>query len=240
MYKIVIVEDDPFAREMLQDLILKKANDYTVIGFYDSVKSAGKSLSSLNPDLVFLDMELKDGNGFEILEKLPLIKFEVVVTTQHDSFLLQAIKHSALDYIYKPVTKTSLDKVIERFEAKITTSVSGINTKSLARTNKLILPMNEGLMFINISDIIRLASDGSYTTFYTTDGKKFTTSRNLAVYETQLQDHSFFRVHHGHIINLNFILKYVKGEGGYVVMSDQSTVDVSRRKKDEFLKALGQ
>ncbi len=240
MFKTVIIEDDGFAREMLQDLITKKAGAYSVIGFFDSVKSASKSLLSLQPDLVFLDMQLPDGKGFEILEKLDQIPFEVIVTTQHDTFMLDAIKHSALDYLIKPVTKKNLDAALIKFENKIQSRKDTVKFRPLSQMNKLILPMNEGLIFITVSDIIRLESEGSYTAFYTCGKQKYLTSRNLATYESQLVQQSFFRVHHSHLINLNHIEKYVRGEGGYVVMSDKSTIEVSRRKKEDFLKALGQ
>lgn len=235
MYKTVIVEDDAFAREMLSDLLAEHSDKFIVTAFFDSVKSAVKSLPGLAPDLVFLDMELTDGKGFDVLEKLVKINFEVIVTTMHDSYMMQAIKHSALDYLLKPVSKTQLKEAIKRFEIK--SEGSKPNHKPV-HINKIILPMNEGLTLLNISEIVRLESDGSYTTFHTIDGKKYLTSRTLSTYEEQLIPQSFFRVHHSHLINMNHISKYVKGEGGHVVMTDNSTVDVSRRRKEDFLTAL--
>lgn len=238
MFKTVILDDDPFAREMLSDLLAKHSDRYVVTAFFDSVKSAVKSLPGLAPDLVFLDMELTDGKGFDILEKLGNIHFEVIVTTMHDSYMLQAIKHSALDYLLKPMNSKDLDEALNRFENKMTESKTNLKTNSHPPVNKFTLPTSEGLLLLNISDIIRLESDGSYTAFYTVDGKKFLTSRTLATYEAQLIPQSFFRIHHSHLVNLNHIIKYVKGEGGYVIMSDNSSVDVSRRRKEDFLKAL--
>ncbi len=235
MYKTVIVEDDAFAREMLSDLLAEHSDKFIVTAFFDSVKSAVKSIPGLAPDLVFLDMELTDGKGFDVLEKLVKINFEVIVTTMHDSYMMQAIKHSALDYLLKPVSKAQLKEAIKRFEIK--SEGSKPNYKPV-HINKIILPMNEGLTLLNISEIVRLESDGSYTTFHTIDGKKYLTSRTLSTYEEQLIPQSFFRVHHSHLINMNHISKYVKGEGGHVVMADNSTVDVSRRRKEDFLTAL--
>jgi two-component system, LytTR family, response regulator len=238
MFKTVIIEDDSFAREMLSDVLAKHSESYVVSAFFDSVKSAVRSLPALEPDLVFLDMELTDGKGFDILEKLVKINFEIIVTTQHDSYMLQAIKHSALDYLLKPVNTKSVAAALKRFENKMTESKATLKTNAPVHINKIILPMNEGLLLLNISNIIRLESDGAYTTFFTADGNKYLTSRTLATYEDQLIPQSFFRVHHSHLVNMNHISKYVKGEGGHVVMSDNSTVDVSRRKKDDFLRAL--
>jgi two-component system LytT family response regulator len=184
-------------------------------------------------------MELPDGKGFDILERLPDINFEVIVTTQHDSFLMQAIKHSALDYLLKPVNAEMLAETLKKFDNKISTAkASGENNHS-HQTGKIIISMNNELLFLNIPDIIRLESDGSYTTFFLMDKKSFVTSRTLATYEDKLIPHGFFRVHHSHLVNLNHIGKYVKGEGGYVIMADNSQIDVSRRKKEDFLKALG-
>lgn len=238
MFKTVIIEDDSFAREMLSDLLVKFSSDYPVIGFFDSVKSAVKTLPSLDPHLVFLDMELADGKGFAILEKLVKINFEIIVTTMHDSYMLQAIRHSALDYLLKPINSKELFSTLKRFESRVTDTRSDLKSNDTAGIHKIILPMNEGLLLLNIPDIIRLESDGSYTEFHTSDGKKYLTSRTLATYEDQLLPQSFFRVHHSHLVNMNHISKYIKGEGGYVIMSDNSSVDVSRRRKEEFLRAL--
>ena len=238
MIKIVIIEDDSFAQEMLSDLLSEYSDQYVVTALFNSVKASVKSLPTLKPDLVFLDMELLDGKGFDILESLPEINFEVIVTTMFDSYMLQAIKYSALDYLLKPINKNELQAALKRFETKTKELNTNAKIKEAAHINKIILPMTEGLVFLNIPDIIRLESDGSYTSFITNDEKKYVTSRNIAIYEEQLIPHAFFRVHHSHLINLNHIIKYVKGDGGYVIMSDNSTVDVSRRKRDDFLKAL--
>jgi len=238
MFKTIIIEDDSFAREMLSDVLAKHSDHYVVTAFFDSVRSAVKSLPALEPDLVFLDMELTDGKGFDILEKLVKINFEIIVTTQHDSYLLQAIKHSALDYLFKPVNAKNIAAALKRFENKVTESKAVMKSNDAVHINKIILPMNEGLLFLNIAEIIRLESDGAYTTFFTMDGNKYLTSRTLATYEEQLIPQSFFRVHHSHLVSLNHISKYIKGEGGQVVMSDNSVVDVSRRKKEDFLRAL--
>ncbi len=238
MFKTVIIEDDSFARGMLSDLLAKHSDNYVVTAFFDSVKSSIRSLGGLAPDLVFLDMELTDGKGFDILEKLVKINFEIIVTTMHDSYMLQAIKYSALDYLLKPVNSKNLAITLKRFENKIADSKAGLKSCDPVNINKIILPMNDGLLLLNISEIIRLESDGAYTTFYTMDGNKYVTSRTLATYEEQLIPQAFFRVHHSHLINMNHINKYVKGEGGYVIMSDNSSIDVSRRKKEDFLRAL--
>jgi len=238
-YKTVLIEDDPFAQEMMSDL-LSAHPDYGIMGMFSNVKTSIKSLPMIGPDLVFLDMELPDGKGFDILEALPEINFDIIITTAHNSYMLQAIQHSALDYLIKPVNSNDLAAALKRFEQKRKESApSTTNNNHSAHPSKIILSMNEELLFLDISDILHLESDGSYTHFYAKDNKKYTTSRTMATYEPKLLPHHFFRVHHSHLINLHHIDKYIKGEGGYVIMADGSHVEVSRRRKEEFLKALG-
>jgi two-component system LytT family response regulator len=234
MFKIVIIEDDTFAQEMLMDLLIKHT-DYQVMATFSMVDASIKSLPVLNPDLVFLDMELPDGKGFDILEQIPHINFEVIITTVYDSYMLGAIQHSALDYLPKPISPAALREALTRFENKVREKKTNPDQNTSLKTHKIILSMNEEMLFLDIADIIRLESDGSYTK----DKKKYTTSRTMATYEPKLLPHGFFRVHHSHLINMDQIDKYIKGDGGYVVMSDSSTVEVSRRKKEDFLKAMG-
>ena len=237
MYKTVIIEDDTLAQEMMSDLLVAHP-EYGIHGIFSSVKSSIKSLPLIAPDLVFLDMELPDGKGFDILEALPQINFDIIITTAHNSYMLQAIQHSALDYLLKPIAVEDLAAALKRFEQKRKEITTTAATNSSGQSNKIILSMNEELLFLDIADILRLESDGSYTHFYTKDKKKYTTSRTMATYEPKLLPH-FFRVHHSHLINLHLIDKYIKGEGGYVIMADGAHVEVSRRRKEEFLKALG-
>ena len=196
-------------------------------------------LTVQQPDLVFLDMELPDGKGFDVLNRLPHINFEVIVTTMHDEYMLNAIRHSALDYLMKPVNKSELAAALEKFERRVAELKKDHRQTTPQRLSKLALPTQDGMVFLNIPEIIRLESEGAYTKFITTQGDQYLTSKSIGNYEDQLSVHSFFRVHHGHLISLNHIRKYVRGEGGYVIMSDNSRVDVSRRKKDDFMKAIG-
>ena len=238
MFKTVLIEDDSFAQEMMSDLLAAHP-DYAIQGIFSNVKTSIKSLPTLGPDLVFLDMELTDGKGFDIMEALPQINFDIIITTAHNSYMLQAIQHSALDYLIKPIKPEELATALKRFEQKRKEITPSANSNNSAHPNKIILSMNEELLFLDISDILHLESDGSYTHFYGKDKKKYTTSRTMATYEPKLLPHNFFRVHHSHLINLHHIDKYIKGEGGYVIMADGSHVEVSRRRKEEFLKALG-
>jgi len=239
MFQTVIVYDDPFSQEMMIDLLKTNFQNYRNIRICNTVSEAVDVLTVQQPDLVFLDMELPDGKGFDVLNRLPNINFEVIVTTMHDEYMLNAIRHSALDYLMKPVNKSELAAALEKFERRVAELKKDHRQTTPQRLSKLALPTQDGMVFLNIPEIIRLESEGAYTKFITTQGDQYLTSKSIGNYEDQLSVHSFFRVHHGHLISLNHIRKYVRGEGGYVIMSDNSRVDVSRRKKDDFMKAIG-
>ena len=239
MYQAVIIDDDNFSHEVLKDLLEKYFPEYRIAGNFYSVKDSVKSLDSSHPDILFLDIELPDGKGFDVLEKLDKIDFEVIITTVHDSYMLQAIKHSAIDYLMKPIEKKSLTEALQRFEKKMAVIKKQVTNQPTPRISKLALPTHDGLVLVEISEMVRLESEGAYTKFITTSGEVLMTSKSIGSYEDQLSPHGFFRIHHSHLINLSHIRRYVKGEGGYVIMSDNSNVDVARRKKEEFIKSLG-
>lgn len=239
MFQVTIIEDDPFSQEVLVDLINDLETNYKVNGRCDSVEASLKFLETNNPDLVLLDMELLDGRGFEILEKLEQFNFEVIITTMHDGFMIEAIRHSAIDYLMKPISKEKLAEALKRFEVKIQKIKDYQNNSSKNKKNRLVIPNSSGLIILEIKDIIRLESDGSYTKIFDVWGKSHMVSKNLGYYETLLNENDFFRSHHKHLINLNQIKAFSKNEGGAVEMSDDSKIQVSRRRKEEFLKHLG-
>jgi two-component system LytT family response regulator len=239
LYKAVIVEDDSLSAETLKDLLRDGFREIEVHDeVYAAVKPAIAGLKDVKPDLVFLDMELQDGKGFHVLEALGEISFEVIITTAHESYMLDAIKHSALDYLLKPVQKMDLIEAYERFEKRRVKNASKKSTPTV-KSNKLVIPNQDGLKLLSVDQILRLESDGPYTTLHTTNGDKTVSSKNLGFYEEALESYSFFRVHHSHLVNLDHAVNYVRGEGGHVVLSDGSMVTVSRRKKEDFLAALG-
>ncbi len=244
--KAIVVDDELGARESLFKMIEKYCKNVEVVAKTDSMKTAFKAITDLNPDLVFLDIEMPNGNAFDLLEKFKEIKFDIIFTTAYDHYAIKAIKFSAVDYILKPIDSEELIQAIERFENKkgeksslnkqFKTLLS--NVKSGAKLKKVGIPDGDGLTFINLSDIIRCDSDGNYTFFILNTGKKIIASRTLGEYEQLFSDDNFFRVHRSHLINLEHVKKYIKGEGGYVIMSDNSQVEVSRRNKIDFLEKL--
>lgn len=228
-YRAAIVEDDPLSFQILNDLIQDEFEQLEIVAQFTNVKDAIDGIIELNVDLVFLDIGLPDGLGFDILTSFKSIDFEVIITTMHDSFMLEAIKYSAIDYLMKPLNRKGLIEALNRFEKRIGRK---------AGTTRLVIPNQDGLLLLEIAEIIRLESDGAYTNLYLKNGKRHMASKNLGFYESQLEQNSFFRIHHGHLINLNHLKHYVRGEGGQAVMSDNSVINVSRRRKDDFLRAI--
>ena len=244
--KAIIVDDELGARESLSKMLEKNCKNVQVIAKADSMANAFMEITTHQPDLVFLDIEMSNGNAFDLLEKFKEINFNIIFVTAYDHYAIKAIKFSAIDYILKPVDPEELVKAVTRFESqhsnknsldkKFKTLLSNVRPEN--KLKKVGIPDGDGLIFINLADIIRCDSDGNYTYFLLTNGKKIIASRTLGEYEQMFADDNFFRIHRSHLINLEHVKKYIKGEGGYVIMSDNSQVEVSRRNKNEFLEKL--
>jgi two-component system LytT family response regulator len=246
MYKTIIVDDEKGCRNSLEGL-LKDFPQITIVATVNSIASAQEAINRIEPQLVFLDIEMPGGTGFELLENTSSINFDVIFTTAYDKYAIKAIKYSALDYLLKPIDPNELNEAINRFTSKkndqdlinikfktLLNNISGETTHQ-----KIAIPDGEGLNFITITDIIRFQSDGSYTYMHTSQSNKPTLiSKPIGDYQDMLAEEVFVRIHRSHLINLQHVVKYVKGEGGYAIMSDNSKVEVSRRKKADFIEAL--
>jgi two-component system LytT family response regulator len=184
-------------------------------------------------------------NGFQLLEQLPKIDFELIFTTSYDQYAIKAIKFSALDYLLKPVDREELQKAVQKVLKKMNGNISQqleilmqkVNQPAVA-VKRIALPTMQGLELVEINSIISCSSNSNYTEFYLADKKKILVSRTLKEIEELLEGYAFMRVHNSHIVNLNAITKYIKGEGGYLIMTDGSTVDVSRSRKEMLLQKL--
>ncbi len=246
MIKAVVVDDELGARESLSKMLEKNCKQIEIVAKADSMLSAFEAITNKEPDLVFLDIEMPNGNAFDLLEKFKNINFNIIFTTAYDHYAIKAIKFSAIDYILKPIDPEELVQAVKRFEERIgekttldkqfKTLLSNVRPDN--KLKKVGIPDGDGLIFINLSDIIRCDSDGNYTFFILTSGKKIIASRTLGEYEQMFADDNFFRIHRSHLVNLEHVKKYIKGEGGYVVMTDNSQVEVSRRNKTDFLEKL--
>ena len=244
MIRAIIIDDEDYCRDALANN-LKKLGTVEVIASVGDIEEAERCIKSLQPDLLFLDIEIPGRNGFDLLESIGKQNFDVIFTTAYEQYALKAIKASAIDYLMKPIGLEELEAAIQKHLDKKNGDIgrqvevllqhyTGSNT----RKSMLALPTFGGLEMVIINDIIHLKADGGYTRFHLSDSKILTVSKNIKEYEDVLAEHGFMRIHHSHIVNLRFVKKYNKGEGGSVTLTDNSTVDVSRQKKQDLLDAL--
>ncbi len=245
MIKAIIIDDEIHCRKTLSMLLEEHCPSVQVVDQCEDGEAGILAIQKLKPDIVFLDIEMPGMNGFEMLQRLAAINFEIIFTTSYDQYAIKAFKFSALDYLLKPVDRheleTALQKVVQRLSRPVPQQLEILLQKLYQPTSsirKIALPTMEGLQMIPIDSIISCASDSNYTIFQLKNKQKLIVSRLLREVEEMLEEYSFLRVHHSFVVNLNEIEKYFKGDGGYVVMSDGSTIDVSRNKKDVLLTRL--
>lgn len=245
--RVIIIDDEKGSRELLKTIINKNINkEVEVVAEAENVEEAYEKINTFHPDLIFLDIQMPGKSGFDLLRMYtPPLPFGIIFVTAYDQYAIQAIRHSAHDYLMKPVDKNELIRSIERYKtiaqkAESTTQQIEVLFSHLNKDSrrKIAIPDHEGYTFVYVDDIIRLQSDGNYTILYLNDGKKIVAARSIGDFENLLDPLHFLRVHRSHIININHIKKYYRGEGGYVVLSDNSQVEISRRKKNEFIEKL--
>src|SRR5579871_3475161 len=243
MITATIVDDEPFCCESLATLLERYCPGVKVLDICYSAAAALKSIREQEPQILFLDIEMPHMNGFEMLEKVGDVNFELIFTTSYDQYAIKAIRHSALDYLLKPIDREeliqSLQKVGLRFPLPQQIDMLFQRLQAPAHAfNKIAIPTMEGLQMVPVSSIIHCASDSNYTILLMKDRQRVVASRTLKEIEELLEDYSFLRVHHSSVVNLNEVDKYVRGEGGYLVMSDGSAVNVSRSRKEGLVRRL--
>ena len=238
---VVIVDDEPMARETIKSIIIDRFPEINMVGQAGSVQSAIETIKDTKPDLVFLDVDLTDGYGFDILTILKPINFKVIFITAHQEYAIKAIKFSAFDFILKPVSVTELSDAINRVQVEDDSSNQSLKWNAFFSniSNKdqktIVLKTSESIHLVHVNDIIKCEADNNYSTFFLVDGKKIVISKGLKEYEEMLGELGFFRVHQSHLINLKFVSRYDKRDGGFVVLKDESHVPVSQRKKQKLL-----
>ncbi len=247
MLTAIIVDDETGSRNTLQQKLVNYCPGVHVIAVCENGEEGIKQIEDKKPDIVFLDVEMPRMNGFTMLQQLRYRNFELIFITAYDHYAITAIKFSALDYLVKPVEieelKTAVNKAIKkRAESNANKPLEAllhnlINKKK--EQHRIALPSMEGLQFVETGDVIYLEAQSNYSIFYFTN-KKITVTKTLKDFEELLPASTFIRIHHSYIININCVEKYIKGEGGQVLMSNGTTLDVARRKKQEFLAAIGQ
>jgi two-component system LytT family response regulator len=248
MISAVIIEDEPIFQEILKKAIIQTGLSISIDGICNSKREAKKVLPQVQPQLIFLDVELADGKGVDLLNELDCSEMEIIFTTSYDKYAISAIKNNAADYLLKPIKekelKKAIEKVLKRLEEKETlkqaSQLQGFLDKLKSdqqQDAKLMVPTKEGMTFLKVNDIIRLQSESNYTLFYLANHKKILVSKTLKNFEEKLLAYNFLRVHQSHLINLVH-MKEIDHSDNCVLMTDGSKVEISKRKKKEFLDSL--
>ena len=244
MIRALVIDDENRTRELISKMINSFGLEINAISSGESVSSGLAAIEEHNPDVVFLDIQMPDGTGFDLLKAIPNKNFEVVFITAHEEFAIKAIKFSALDYILKPIDPEELKQTVVRVLQTIENKKDEKQFEALqynlqsSQKRKLVLKTQEIIHIVELDTIIRCEADKNYTSFFLTGGKKIIVSRTLKEYENLLNGYNFLRVQQSHLINLDFVARYDKGNGGSVIMKDDSEVPLSPAKRELFFKIL--
>ena len=244
MLRVVIVEDEIHSRETLKSLLNEFCEGVEIVAMAPDVETAVALIKQTTPDLVFLDVELQTATGFDVLDRLDEVNFEIVFTTAFEQYAVKAIKLSSIDYLLKPIDIEELQRAVEKARLKKDENVQKQKLEALMSNlgssgkKKICLATSDGIEFINIQDIVYCEANGSYTNFHLTNGNTILVSKNLKEYETILTDQNFMRVHNSFLINLAEVKKFVKSEGGYILMKNNAQISISQKKRDEFIERM--
>jgi two-component system LytT family response regulator len=246
LLKAILVDDELNSLQNLQFKIREYCPNVKVVAQSQNPEEAIRLIQQHKPDVIFLDIEMPRMSGFKMLEQIPEVDFEVIFITAYNHYAINAIRISAFDYLVKPVAIEDLQQTTERlgnFSLKKTRERADLLKHNLAnpksQEDNIAIPTNDGLEFIQIKQIIRIESSSNYSKIILQNGHHMLVTRQLKDFEELLQDYRFYRVHHSHLVNLNYIAKYVRGDGGQITMRNGDIIDVSRRKKEVFLKLIG-
>lgn len=245
MIQAIIIDDQLECIEDLQYLISKHKLPVDVVAVATSAAEGLTLILKHKPNLVFLDIIMPVMNGFEMLNLLPEINFQLIVTTSSDKFAIQALRASAIDFLLKPIIETELIQAISKIKTDnahpTLTQISAFND-SLNNQNKLItkiaLPISDGVEMVPVDEIIYFQSDGNYTTVHMTNDRKVLVSKQLGKFEDILDSSVFYRIHNSYLVNLNFIRKFIRSDGGYIVLTNDQSLSVARNRREGFLERL--
>jgi two-component system LytT family response regulator len=246
MIRAVLIDDEIDSILVLQTLLEANCPEITVVGKANGVETAMEIIQTLRPDLVFLDIEMKKGNAFDLLNKMQPVSFQVIFVTAFDNYAVRAFKYHAVDYLLKPVDADSLRLAIDTVSTnagekalgnKLGTLLENLGSVRFSQ-QKIAVPTTAGFNFILADEIVHLQASGAYTAIYLSGRVKILATRTLGEYESTLPATRFFRIHNSHIINLEKIAQYNRGRGGYVVMEDGASILVATRRRDELLRRL--
>jgi two-component system LytT family response regulator len=247
MIDTVIIDDERHNIDILSNLVKQFCPGINVLGDAANGIEGAELIKQQNPQLVFLDIEMPFGNAFDLLDKLAPVSFDVVFVTAFDQYAIRAFEYAALDYLLKPVRIEKLKQAVERVEQRLREKSINTRIDSLLANlrigspelTRIALPVSEGVIFEETNNMVHLEAKGNYTSVLTRDQKKRLVTKSLKEFEDILPPSVFCRLHHSHIVNLNYIKKYYKGRGGYVELENGNTVEVSSRKRNEFFEKFG-
>ncbi len=247
MIRAVIIDDEENARFTLANYLTTYCPDVIILGEAESVESGIVAINQHQPDVVFLDIMLSDGSGFNLLNRLEQINFKIVFVTSYSQYAIKAFKYSAFDYILKPIDIDELLMVVNRLKSITATSadtdtklsfLENSMNKGESNFTKIVLATNNSLYVVEIADIMHCEAQESYTMFHLANETRLMVSKTLKEYEELLQEHLFVRIHKSHLVNFNYITRFLNQDGGSVVLKNGSTLPVSVRKKDLVVKMI--
>ncbi|MEA5459887.1 LytTR family DNA-binding domain-containing protein [Arcicella sp. LKC2W] len=246
MFSTVIIDDEAHARESLSKMLSLNCPEIQILGVASSANEGFEMITKLNPDLIFLDIEMPNGTGFDLLTRFNKPTFKVVFVTGFDQYALNAIKFSALDYLLKPINADELKETVEKAKQQMVNQRGIGDLKNLlstlqnprSRKNKLAVPTQQGLEMIEIQEIIHCEAANGYTIIHLQEGKPLMSSRDLKTYQELLEDYDFYRIHDSHLIAHFHVQKVLNEDGGIVVMSSDTKLPIARRRKSDFLEWL--
>lgn len=240
--RTVIIDDEGHMRESLAEMLRMECPGSRLVAQADGVKTGMETILKHHPDLVLLDIRMKDGTGFDLLEQFENIDFKVIFVTAYDEYAIKAIKFSALDYLLKPVDPEDLKEAVGKAEevsqkeqkAKLDTLSNNLKTNDQDK-KKIILKTLDNIYLVGVKDILHIEGEGRYSSIFLDSGEKVMVSVNLKYYQEMLEEYGFFRTHKTHLINLSHIHRFEKADGGYVVLNNNAKIPVASRKKDELI-----
>ena len=240
----VLIDDEENCLDVLEWSIQQYGSKLEILGKCSSADQGIKMIQEKKPQLVFLDIQMPHMNGFDLLKKLMPIHFDVIFTTAYDQFAIKAFKFSAIDYLLKPIDPEDLRGALQKLELRRNRMPENQQAEELLKNlkyfyqpvrSKISIPSMDGLIFVHIQDIVSCEAHSNYTVIHMQSGDSLTATKTLKFFCELLEPYHFFRIHQSHLINMDHLVKYIKGEGGYVIMVDGSTINVSRTHKEKFL-----
>lgn len=245
LLKAILIDDELSSLQNLQQKLIEFCPDIKIIAATQKPEEAILLIRQHNPNVIFLDIEMPRMNGFRMLDELGDLDFDIIFTTAYNHYAVEAIRISAFDYLMKPIAikdlQNSVERLVKHRQGRTKDKLDILRqslSSSKSQEGKIAIPTSEGLEFIPIKTIIHIESSSNYSKIYFIDGKSFLVTKLLKDFEDMLLPYNFFRVHNSHLINLAYIKKYIRGEGGQVIMQNGDVIDVARRKKEEFLKLI--